>query len=224
MTSHSLSEVRVGEVDETDVASISQGYALLQQALGVGLVEDPEAFRRTVSRDTDRQVIPGIICARAGGAVVGIVVGAYLKRLKVGFVAYSAVAAPYRRLGMYTAMRNGLIALFNREAAVAGSQQVRAVVSEQEEGSPLFRRYLEEWGAFVAPCAYEQPSVQGLTARPLKLVLQPLGGTAPTGSDEVLEIVREVYHRIYRIDGVDEDESFRRVAASMARAATRRAG
>lgn len=224
MTSYRLSDVCIGEVYETDLASISQGYALLQEALGVGLVEDPEAFRRTVSRDTDRQVIPRIICARSEDAVVGIVVGAYLRKLKMGFVAYSAVAAPYRRLGMYTAMRNRLIALFNREAAVAGSQQVRAVVSEQEEGSPLLTRYVEKWDAFVAPCAYEQPSVQGLTARPLKLVLQPMGGTAPTGSDRILEIVREVYHRIYRIHGVDEDESFRRIAASMDRAATRRAG
>ena len=236
MMSRRTDHIAVREVSETEDALLVEGYALLQEAIGVESVEDLGSFRSTVSSATDAAAIPKMVCATCAGHLVGFVVGTYLSNLGMGFIAYSGVRQQWRRRGVYTDMRHRIVDLFDKETGGvrpgtqrAGEALGRAqgapqgdqdggllyVISEQDEDSPLYGAYLSKWGAVVASCAYEQPEVQGLRARDLKLVLQPVARRTAPGRDETLAIVREVYERIYRIQDVAANESFRRIVASL---------
>ena len=225
----------VDEVSGDDVPRVIEGYDLLREALGATAVEVLGSFRGTVSRATDASVIPKLVCASTREQMIGFSVGAHLRNLNVGFIAYSAVRKGFRRQGVYTSMRGELVSLINREsagvddqsrgipatsAAHSGGHGVLYMISELDEDSPLYKRYLTEWNAFVAPCTYEQPAAQGLHGKQLKLVLQPVARRTPPGEDQTVAIVREVYRRIYRIQYVDENDAYRRVAASVGRTAT----
>jgi hypothetical protein len=180
--------------------------------MGTDAVEDLRSFSGTVSPATDPAVAPKLVAAILGQDMVGFTVGSYLRNLNMGLIAYSGVEEARRRTGIYTAMRNRLIELFNMEA---GGNRISYVISELDEQSRLYERYLGEWRAFVLPCAYQQPNAQGLVARNLKLVLQPIARRDPPGEDEILGIVREVYERVYRIPDVESHATFRRIAASL---------
>ena len=194
------------EVDESDASLVGQTYALLQEALGAENVEDSASFRRTVSPLTDDAVVPRLVCAVHERRVLGAVVGTYLKNLNIGMVLYAAVSRPLRGRGIYSILRGQLTALLNGLASerYAGSRRsldrhagIEYLVSEQEEGSALLRRYVNEWGAFVARCRYEQPATQGLVAKELKLVMQPMANRTRPTRDDTIAIVREIYAHIY---------------------------
>ena len=209
---HKPSGLVVREISASDTVSVLEGYSILREAMGTDAVEDEQSFRGTVSPATDPAVAPKLVAATLGRDMAGFIVGSYLRNLNIGLIAYSAVREAQRRLGIYTAMRRRLIELFNLEA---DGGQVSYVMSELEEHSRLYGRYLGEWRAFVLPCAYWQPDAQGLKAKDLKLVLQPIARGGPPGDDEILDIVREVYKRVYRIVDVENHPTFRRIAASL---------
>ena len=202
----SFHDIEYRVLTDADGERVSESYALLQEAMEAGCVEDFESFRGTISPATDDAVCPKLVCATFQGDMVGITIGAYLRNLNMGYIAYSAVRPIFRRQGIYSEMRARLIGLFDKSDFV---------ISELEEGSRLFQRYLDEWNAFALPCDYEQPEAQGLISRRLKLVLQPVVRTLPPGESESLAIVRELYERIYRIQDVSQNESFRRIAESL---------
>ena len=201
-----LHDIEFHVFTDADGERVSEGYALLREAMGAGRVEDIESFRGTVSSATDDAVWPKLVCAIFEGDMVGVTIGAYLSNLNMGYIAYSAVRSMFRRHGIYAEMRARLVDLFS------GAD---FVISELEEGSRLFNRYRDKWNAIVLPCDYEQPKAQGLISRPLKLVLQPIARTRPPDESESLAIVRELYERVYRIDDVIQNESFRRIAESL---------
>ena len=209
---HKSSSLVVLEISASDTVSVLEGYSILREAMGADSVEDQQSFWGTVSPATDPAVAPKLVAATLGRDMAGFIVGSYLRNLNIGLIAYSAVREAHRRLGIYTAMRSRLIELFNLEA---NGGQVSYVMSELEEHSRLYDRYVGEWRAFVLPCAYRQPDAQGLKAKDLKLVLQPIARGDPPGDDEILEIVSEVYKRVYRIVDVENHTTFRRIAASL---------
>ena len=238
MMSQLSNQIGIRDLYETEDALILRGYALLQEAIGVESVEDLRSFRDTVSSVTDDAAIPKMICATSAEDTIGFIVGTYLTNLNMGFIAYSAVQERWRGRGVYTDMRHRVLELFDQESGrvpdrarpagspshAAGAQGsngrghgegVLYVISELDEESPLYRAYLNKWGAVVAPCAYEQPEAQGLRARDLKLVLQPVARRTAPSRDETIAIVREVYERIYRIQDVAANASFRRIAVSL---------
>ena len=241
MMSRLTDQIGIREVGETEDAIILKGYALLQEAIGVESVEDLRSFRKTVSSATDDAAIPKMVCATSAEDTIGCIVGTYLSNLNMGFIAYSAVDERWRGRGVYTDMRHRILELFNQESEGVRSEtrldgspeppasRLRAretngqghgegvlyVISELDEESPLYGVYLNRWGAVVAPCAYEQPEAQGLQARDLKLVLQPVARRTAPGRDETLAIVREMYERIYRIRNVAANASFHRIAISL---------
>ncbi len=132
-----------------------------------------------------------------------------LKNLNAGFIAYSAVKEAWRRRGIYTRMRSSLIGRFTEDDGVD------YVVSELDEQEWLYSKYLRDWKAMPLPGSYEQPQAQGLQATSLKLVAQPArNGTTP-GLAGTVSLVREIYKRIYRIEDIDGNESFRRMLASL---------
>ena len=150
--------------------------------------------------------------------------GAYLRNLNMGMILYGAVAQGVRRRGIYTMLRSRLVSALNKEARAGRpnglesgttDSEVEYVISELDQDSRLFRQYVEEWGAFVAPCDYEQPATQGLLPRRLKLVLQPIGRRAPPSRDELVSIVREIFERIYRLPDASQNAHFRRIVESI---------
>jgi hypothetical protein len=74
---------------------------------------------------------------------------------------------------------------------------------------------VSEWRAYTAPCDYWQPETQGLSARPLKLVLQPILADGPPTARETAVLVREIYRSVYRLEDPEEEPSYRRVILSL---------
>ena len=212
----SASRFEVREVPESDDARLREGHALLRQEIPRGDVEWLDDFTGTVSSATASAVAPALVCATSEAEMIGFNVGLYLQNVNVGFIAYSAVRPRWRRLGVYTTMRALLVAAMQRGAGGRGRGQLDYVVSELDESSPLLRPYVDELNALVAQCAYEQPAVQGLASRRLKLVLQPLGERDLPRAGSLLDIVGEIYRSVYRISNVLEHPAYRRVAASLA--------
>lgn len=198
------------DLDASRTEDVLEAYSLLQEALGNDSVEDLRSFRRTVSPLSDQSIIPRVVYAHYDYEMIGVVVGATLKNLDAGFIAYSAVKEAWRRRGIYTRMRDDLLRRFTNDDGV------RYVVSELDEQDWLYSKYVGDWSAVALPVYYEQPQAQGLGAKPLTLVAQPLGNGTTPGPSETLALVREVYERMYGIADVDRDESFRRVLASLA--------
>ena len=209
------SRFEVHEVSESDAARLLQGHTLLREEMVPGEVERLDEFMKTVSSATAAAVVPTLVYATYQAEMIGFNVGLYLQDVNVGFIAYSAVRPHWRRLGVYTAMRSLLVAAMQREAAGRSHGQLDYVVSELGESSPLLRPYVNELNALLAPCAYEQPAVQGLTSRRLKLVMQPLGRRGLPSTEGLLDIVREVYRSVYRISNVWDHPAYHRVAASL---------
>ena len=197
------------DLDASRLEDVLEVYSLLQAAMGCDNVEDLHSFRRTVSPSTDRRVTPRVVLAVNDNGMIGVVVGATLKDLNAGFIAYSAVKEAWRRRGIYTRMRSNLIGRFTEDDGV------EYVVSELDEHEWLFSKYLRDWKALPLPGSYEQPQAQGLQAKPLKLVAQPVGNGTTPGPSETVALVREIYKRIYRIEDVDGNDSFRRMLASL---------
>lgn len=196
-------------IDEDDLPRVVEAYGLLQEALGTDAVEDVSSFRRTVSASTDAFVVPRVVCALYEGEMVGVTVGAALKNVGMGFIAYSAVGDGWRQKGVYGAMRQRLIA----ELCAVG--EIGGVLSELEGDGWLYQMYLSKFGAVALPCDYEQPQVQGLHARALNLVAQPITDRLSLDGDDVGAIVSEIYRGIYRIADVEGDASYQRVVASV---------
>ncbi len=197
------------DLDASRLEDVLEAYSLLQAAMGCDNVEDLRSFRRTVSPSTDQRVTPRVILAVSDGEIIGVVVGATLRNLNAGFIAYSAVKEAWRRRGIYTRMRSSLIGRFTEDDGVD------YVVSELDEQQWLYSKYLRDWKAVPLPGSYQQPQAQGLRATSLKLVAQPArNGTTP-GLAGTVSLVREIYKRIYRIEDIDGNESFRRMLESL---------
>jgi len=211
----SASRFEVWEVPENDGPRLREGHALLRQEMLLGDVERLDDFVRTVSSATTAAVVPVMVCATSEAEMIGFNVGLYLQDVNVGFIAYSAVRTRWRRRGAYTTMRALLVAAMQRGVAGRGRGQLEYVVSELSDSSPLLRPYVYELNALVTPCAYEQPAVQGLASRRLKLVLQPLVKRGLPRTSSLLDIIGEIYRSVYRIPNVLDHPAYRRVAASL---------
>ena len=202
-------QINLRALDASRAEDVLEAYSLLQEAMGSDSVEDLRYFRRTVSPSTDRHVLPRVVLAFSGDKILGVVVGATLLNLGAGFIAYSVVEETWRRRGIYTKMREHLLMRFSHDDGV------QYVVAELDEQSWLFKKYTGDWNAVTLPGHYEQPEGQGLQAKSLRLVAQPIqDGTAP-GPSETVSLVREIYERIYGIADVESNESFRRILTSL---------
>ena len=217
-------EVTVVAIDESDVLHVLEAYSLLQEVLGTENVEDIDSFWGTVSSSTDDAVVPRLVCAVYGRRIQGVTVGAYLRNLNMGMVLYSAVREAVRGRGIYATLRARLLALLNSQAghrrdeafrSIRNHSEMEYLITELEDGSRLLDTYQQRWGAFVAPCQYEQPAAQGLPARKLSLLLQPMARKTPPTRDETAIIVREIYEQVYRLPDVGHNPHFRRIVESL---------
>ena len=203
------------DLDESRLEDVIEAYSLLQVAMGCDNVEDLRSFRQTISPLTDDRVLPRVILAFSDDEIIGLVVGATLKNLNAGFIAYSAVKEARRHRGIYTRMRSEVLRRFTQDDGV------EYVVSELDEQEWLFQKYTRDWNGVALSGHYEQPQAQGLPARPLRLVAAPVEKGTALVVTETVALVREIYKRIYRIEDVDGNESFGRILASLTPDSTR---
>ena len=130
----------------------------------------------------------------------------------MGFICYGAVEKKWRNNGIYSVMRRLMKNLFAEEA---GSDKLEFIISEMSKSSMLYANYVTRNTAFKAPCYYEQPGVQGLQAKPMKLIIQPVSRREPPRKGELIKIINVIYNRIYRVTNVSDNISFKRIAKSL---------
>ena len=201
-------EVRVPDGVTTCVRRI---HALFQETLGNDAVEDLDSFRLTVSPSTNPSLAPKLVEAYEGGRLIGAMLGVYLRRVNGGMILYAGVREPFRRQGLYTEMRRSLLS----ELAAESLTGLAFVLSEVDDGSWLLRKYLDEWGAFIAPLDYVQPAVQGLSRRRLDLVAVPQAASKAEIIEALPAIVRELFTSVYRIPEPEDNPDFRHVVDSI---------
>lgn len=205
--------VPVGDMRLLDYrdGSIERVYALLQETLGQSNVEDIDSFYLTTSLATDGAILPKLVGAYKDGELVGASLGLYLRKLNAGIILYSGVRESYRRRGFYRELRISL--LF--ELLKCSSSGLGFVLSEIDESHWLLEKYLNNWGAFLAPCNYVQPSVQGLRRRRISLVVGPMTQKRAEIIEDLPAIIREVFRGVYRIAEADSHPDFRHAVESL---------
>ena len=210
MTTTTALEIRLA--DSTG-ESLPKVHELFVETIGPDGVEDLDSFRRTVSPLTDTALVPKIVEAFDGSQLIGAMLGVYLRRVNGGMVLYAGVREAYRRRGLYMEMRNSLL----RELAVESPTGLGFVLSEVEKGSWLHRKYLDDWGGFDAPLDYVQPAAQGLSRRPLSLVVVPQAADRTETVECLSTILREVFTSVYRISEPEGNPDFLRIMDSIRR-------
>ena len=205
----------VERVDNPDWTLVEAVHRLLVDEMTPGLVEDLPSLVETLSQSATCGAVPVLVCAAEGTDLRGSMIGSYLPAVNVGVILYSAVAKTSRGWGIYSSMRKLLTEAFTCEAAMRSDRTMGYVVSEQQPGSSLLTAYLERWGAHEAALDYEQPQVQGLEPKPLRLIFLPTAASGPPPGGFALRVVREIYRHVYRIDDPDRNESYRRIVQSV---------
>lgn len=191
--------------------TVSTAHELFVETLGFDAVEDIASFRQTASSAANPQVTPKLVTTYEHGRLVGAMLGVYLRKLNGSIILYAGVKEPFRKQGLYTEMRSALLLELAKESPTGPE----FLLSEQEEGSWLATKYLDGWGAFIAPLDYVQPAVQGLTRRRLKLIVMPQEADREEIIEALPSIVREVYVSVYRIAEPEENADFRQMVASI---------
>lgn len=208
-----VSLVRLNYRDEIQV---ERSYKLIVDAIGNEGVEDFASFLGTISPETDSAIVPIALCAVESDDLIGVTIGAYLKNLKAGFVAYSGVRHDWRRRGVYTYLHESLVQHLASASMQGGYPNgIGYVASELDNDNWLIETYRNKWSAEVLSCSYEQPETQGLTRKPLSLVVQPVAKRALLSGKEAIALVGEIYRGVYRVNDVASNESYLRVLASV---------
>ena len=208
MTTVTTRDVRVHDGTSE---SVRRAHELFVETIGPDGVEDLDSFRLTVSRLATPAVVPKLIEVYDGYHLIGAMLGVYLRRVNGGMVLYAGVREPYRHQGLYTEMRNSLLT----ELAAESPTGLGFVLSEVEAGSWLHRKYVDEWGAFVAPLDYVQPAVQGLSRRRMDLVVVPQAASREEIVEALPTIVREISLSLYRISEPENHPDFRHIMDSI---------
>lgn len=194
--------------------SVRRAHELFVETIGPYGVEDLDSFRLTVSSFTNPAVIPKLVGVYEGERLIGAMLGVYLRGVNGGMVLYAGVREACRRQGLYAEMRNTLLA----ELASESPTGLGFVLSEVEYGTWLHRKYLDEWGAFVATPDYVQPAVQGLPRRRLDLMVVPLAADTAEIIEALTAILREIFTGVYRIAEPENHQDFRHIMDSVATA------
>jgi len=199
-------------LSEFEKKYVTLAYEMLQTTLGPDDIEDITSFRKSVSRSTDPDVEPKVICALVHNKLIGVLIGSFLRELNMGFICYGAIEEKWRRNGVYSFMRSLIENLFVEDA---GNGKLEFIISEMSKYSVLYAKYVTGSTAFEVPCCYEQPGVQGLKTKPMALVVQPICRCELPGKDELINIINIIYNKIYRVSNVTDNSSFKRIVKSL---------
>lgn len=142
-----------------------------------------------------------VVVVEQGRLLTGVVTGAYLTAINVGFVGYLAVDRALRAQGVGHRLRNRLLDVFQRDAWRRRHAAVSAVVGEIEPDNPWLATLVKEHGAIALDLPYYQPPVRpGAEAVPLVLYYQSLG--APRSSLPSLEVgalLYQIWRHAYQV-------------------------
>lgn len=134
-----------------------------------------------------------VIVVEQGKLLSGVVTGAYLTAINVGFVGYLAVDRALRAQGVGHRLRNRLLDVFQRDAWRRRHAAVEAVVGEIEPDNPWLATLVREHHAIALDLPYKQPPVRaGADPVPLVLYYQPIG--APRSSLPTVEVGALLYN------------------------------
>ena len=183
----------------------AQAHTLLQETLGPTNVENLQSFMETLASSELGHIRTRMLCASDNRGILGLVVGARLNRLNAAMLLYSAVRKDARHRGLYTALRAKVLYGLKHE----DGRPLDFIVSELERGGVLWHYYRRKWDAWVLPYDYNVPCTQGLTSRPLDLVVVPIAKRP--GVEIIEEIVREIYEVVYRIVPENANEEYHHV-------------
>jgi len=192
---------------------VEAAHTVLCEAMGVAEVETLDSF--LTSMGTTKGLQPTLICATEADRIVGAMFGMFLTRLNAGMVGYAGVLQSHRRTGIYTSMRAALLRTFRQEATALWHSDIGFVITELGDGNPLWPRYRDEWGAFVAPCDYRQPAGGGLQEREVDLVLQPVGFDHGAIVEMLAQVVTEIYTEVYRVSDPEQNPVLDQVLQSI---------
>jgi hypothetical protein len=186
-----------------------EAHSLLQENVGPTNVEDLATFIETIGPSRDDRAMTRMLCAFDDSGVLAVVVGARLGRLNAAMLLYSAVRKDMRRRGVYSALRARVVDALRGE----DGRPLDYIISELEPEGILWRHYRQRWDAWIVPCEYRVPNTQGLTPKPLDLVIVPV--EQRPGLGEIAEIVREVYEGVYRLVPADSSDEYLSVVQSI---------
>lgn len=207
---------RYEPVSSSDIRLIKQCYLMLLENMEPGKVEDTHSFQVSMTLSSREGVFPTLIAALQRDQIRGVIFGVYLADLCSGFIMYACVAPSYRKRGIYTQLKMKLSESFEKSARQSGTEAMQFIISEVKYGTLLYRKYCEDWGAYVAPFDYQQPPVQGLYGKPLKLIILPAGiGVKKPTTLEALNVAGILYKKIYRLPKTDHDFYYSRLIQSM---------
>lgn len=160
-----------------------------------------------------------VIVLERGRLLTGVVTGAYLTAINVGFVGYLAVDRTLRARGIGHTLRHRLLDVFQRDARRRHHAAVSAIVGEVEADNPWLAKLVREHRAIALDIPYYQPPVRpGGEAVPLVLYYQPVGEepreTLPAA--EVGALLYQIWRHAYQVVRPWQDPLFAEMLEAVA--------
>ncbi len=159
-----------------------------------------------------------VLVVEQGKLLRGVVTGAYLTAVNIGFIGYLAVDRTLRSQGVGHLLRSRLLDLFQRDARRRHIDGIDAIVGEVEAENPWLAKLVKEHGAIALDIPYYQPSVRpGTEPVPLVLYYQPLRRireSLPAG--EVVDLLYNIWRHAYKIARPWQDPLFREMLDAIA--------
>lgn len=159
-----------------------------------------------------------VIVQERGKFLTGVVTGAYLTAINVGFVGYLAVDRTLRGVGIGQTLRDRLLDVFQRDARRRHHEAVAAIVGEVEPDNPWLAKLVREKGALALDIPYYQPPIRpGAEAVPLVLYYQPLGERRESlPAAEVGALLYQIWRHAYQVVRPWQDPLFAEMLEAVA--------
>jgi hypothetical protein len=161
-----------------------------------------------------------LVC-REGERVLGMCTGRYIDAVNIGFVGYLAVAPEQWGRTIGSTIRRHLVLGFRRDAALAGHDELEAVMGEVEATNPWLSILLGKRKVLAFDLDYHQPGIRPETeAVPLVLYYQPVANTevpAALPAHKVAVLLKAIFKHIYRVEDPAKCGVLARMLSSLAR-------
>lgn len=192
------------ELHHPDDPALLRAYRVLKHSLPASELVRLADFVAGVARRTAgfwADLLWHVIVQEQGKFLTGVVTGAYLTAINVGFVGYLAVDRTLRGIGIGQALRDRLLDVFQRDARRRHHEAVAAIVGEVEADNPWLAKLVREKGALALDIPYYQPSIRpGEAAVPLVLYYQPLGEKRESlPAAEVGALLYQIWRHAYQV-------------------------
>jgi hypothetical protein len=190
---------------------VRAAHHLFRRRIGPTLVEDWDSFLISASGE-NAYWAPLLLLAEVQGTLAGAQLGGLLPEVQMLSLPYTAVESGFEGLGIYTRIKQAMIAELRGMARERGLPEPRGNVSEEAPDSAQYARKVLRGNAVVLPIRYMQPAAQGLEERTLALTYEPLSGDAPAFTrEDALRITAAVYRALYRIAEPERHPAFQRM-------------